>query len=168
MNIQFHLSQTISKHSLEVMNMKIQLSLRIPILLALFLSACGTNNNDLNGTAMRESQGDDPTYAANDPINVTYTPAGDTGDWTGHNVNHFQNRGVHNTGTRDLNGTAPRNVDTNRNRNVSHNNNHNNKDTNRITVADRAAEKIVAMREVEHANVLVTENTCLCGSTIIQ
>ena len=97
---------------------------------SLLLTACGTTKNNANETAMRNKD-------RNNYENVNYNPNYTNGNYN-RNVNYTN---------RDYNRT-------NVNRNVTNVNNHNN----RIAVADEAAEKIVSIREVEHANVLVTDH----------
>ncbi|MEH7250963.1 YhcN/YlaJ family sporulation lipoprotein [Neobacillus niacini] len=97
---------------------------------SLLLTACGTTKNNANETAMRNKD-------RNNYENVNYNPNYTNGNYN-RNVNYTN---------RDYNRT-------NVNRNVTNVNNHNN----RIAVADEAADKIVSMHEVEHANVLVTDH----------
>lgn len=94
---------------------------------SLLLTACGTNNNNANETAMRNQD-------HNNFKNVNYNP-----NYTNRNDNR-----------------------TNVNRNVSNVNNNNNQ----ITVADEAADKIVSMREVDQANVLVTDHTAYVAAKL--
>ncbi len=98
----------------------------------LFLTACGTHNKNANETASRNPN-------QNEFRNVNYTPNG---------VNEYTNPD---------NGNINPIVDHNTNYNVTNrNNNRINQNENRIAVADNAAKKIVALREVDQANVLVT------------
>lgn len=49
---------------------------------------------------------------------------------------------------------------------VDYSSNNNDNYNNRITIADRAAEKIASMREVDQANVLVTENNAYVAAQL--
>ncbi|MEH7115269.1 YhcN/YlaJ family sporulation lipoprotein [Neobacillus niacini] len=96
---------------------------------SLLLTACGTTNNNANDTAMRNKD-------HNNYKNVNYNDNA---------TNQNYNRNVNYNGN---------NTNRNVNRNVTNVNNNNNQ----IAVADEAADKIVSMGEVEHANVLVTDH----------
>src|ERR1700761_9236549 len=97
----------------------------------LFITACGTNNNNANETASRNRNQDGFR-------NVNYTPNG---------FNEFTEMGndnIHPTADQNTNNNM-----TNRNDNMTNrNNNRINQNDNRIAVADNAAKKIVALREV--------------------
>jgi spore cortex protein len=115
------------------------------------LSACGTDNNNVNDTAMRNQDN-------NNLRNVNYNP-----NQYNNNADHNANYNVtHNADRNGLNNTN-RNYDHNNvNRNVTNVNNNNN----RLDVADKAAEKIVSMREVDQANVIVTNNNAYVAAKL--
>ncbi len=153
---------------------------------SLLLSACGTGHNNANQTAMRN-----PDH--NNLKNVTYNPNNynGTNNYDGHHYNntagHNANYNVtHNPDGYGLNNTN-RNYDHNANYNVTHNpdgyglNNtnrnydHNNVNRNvtnvnynnhRMTVADKAAEKIVSLHEVDQANVIVTNRNAYVAAKL--
>jgi spore cortex protein len=107
---------------------------------SLLLTACGTTNNNANDTAMRNKD-------HNNYKNVNYNENATNGNYN-RNVNYNGNN-TNRNGNRNVNDNG-----NNSNRNVTNVNNNNNQ----ITVADEAADKIVSMGEVEHANVLVTDH----------
>lgn len=114
---------------------------------SLLLSACGAANNNANDTATG-NQND------NKLRNVTYHPNNNTfGTNRNYNVNNngYQNR-TNNTGRYyDLN-----------NANVNYRNNNNS----RMAVADKAADKVVSLREVDQANVIVTDNNAYVAAKL--
>ena len=108
----------------------------------LFLTACGTHNKNVNETASRNPN-------QNEFRNVNYTPNG---------FSEYTNQG---------NANINPIVDHNTNYNVTNrNNNQINRNENRIAVADNAAKKIVALREVDQANVLVTDNNAYVAAKL--
>jgi len=115
----------------------------------LFMVACGANHNNVNETASRNPNQDGFR-------NVNYTPNG---------FNEFTEMGNDNIHPIVDNNTN--NNMTNRNNNVTNrNNNRINQNDNRIAVADNAAKKIVALREVDQANVLVTDNNAYVAAKL--
>ena len=130
----------------------------------LLLAACGTDN--ANDTAMRNQD--------NTLRNVNYNPNANNGY-----PNQNNNYGYPNGNDNVMNG-ADRNNNrdhiTNRNNNdgINVNNRNNNRmnvnnrndNQNRIAVADKAAEKIVSMREVDQANVIVTDNNAYVAAKL--
>jgi YhcN/YlaJ family sporulation lipoprotein len=108
----------------------------------LFITACGTNNNNANETASRNPN-------QNEFRNVNYTPNG---------FNEFTEMG---------NDNIHPIVDQNTNYNMTNrNNNQINQNNTRIAVADDAAKKIVDLREVDQANVLVTDNNAYVAAKL--
>lgn len=108
----------------------------------LFIAACGTNNNNANETASRNPN-------QNEFRNVNYTPNG---------FNEFTEMG---------NDNIHPIADQNTNYNMTNRNNIQiNQNDNRIAVADNAAKKIVALREVDQANVLVTDNNAYVAAKL--
>src|SRR4051794_38367986 len=120
---------------------------------ALFITACGTNDNNANETASRNRNQDGFR-------NVNYTPNG---------FNEFTEMGndnIHPTADNNTNNNRNDNM-TNRNNNMTNqNNNRINQNDNRIDVADNAANKIVTLREVDQANVLVTDNNAYVAAKL--
>ncbi len=108
----------------------------------LFLTACGTTGNNANGTASRNPN-------QNQFRNVNYTPNG---------FNEFTEMGNDN-----IHPIADNNTNYNM---TNRNNNRINQNDNRIAVADNAAKKIVALREVDQANVLVTNNNAYVAAKL--
>lgn len=140
--------------------MKWKVLLTAASLSSLLLSGCGANNNSMDNTALR-SQGD-PALRS-----VRYNPGNDTGNFNHstypvvdqNNIAQNQNnRNIpnHNVNNNDL---ANRNSRNNALQNV-------NNDENRMTVADKAADKIVEMREVDQANVIITENNAYVAAKL--
>ncbi|MCQ6276183.1 YhcN/YlaJ family sporulation lipoprotein [Bacillus sp. V3B] len=113
---------------------------------SLLLGACGTNN-DMDDTALRNQ--DNPELR-----NV------------GYNTN--DNMGLNNNTYGTVNNANNYNATTNLNdrTNTMHNINNNNENRNRIDVADKAADKIVEMREVDRANVIVTDNNAYVAAKL--
>ena len=108
----------------------------------MFITACGTNNKDVNESASRNLND-------NEFRNVNYNPNGFT---------EYPNQG---------NPNMYPIVNQNTNDNVTNrNNNRINQNDNRITVADKAAKNIVALREVDQANVLVTDNNAYVAAKL--
>ena len=140
----------------------------------LLLAGCGTDN--ANDTAMRNQD--------NTLRNVNYNPNNNNG-YPNQNNNYGYPNGndnVINRADRNNNGI---NIDdrnnnrdhiTNRNNNdgINVNNRNNNRmnvnnrndNQNRMAVADKAAEKIVSMREVDQANVIVTDNNAYVAAKL--
>ena len=130
----------------------------------LLLAGCGTDN--ANDTAMRNQD--------NTLRNVNYNPNNNNGY-----PNSNNNYGYPNGNDNVMNG-ADRNNNrdyiTNRNNNdgINVNNRNNNRmnvnnrndNQNRMAVADKAAEKIVSMREVDQANVIVTDNNAYVAAKL--
>ncbi|WP_342431008.1 YhcN/YlaJ family sporulation lipoprotein [Neobacillus sp. FSL H8-0543] len=117
-------------------------------LTVLVLSACGVNNNGANDTALRNRDINEPARV-NNPAdnNLTY-------DYNGRRVNDRTNGNT--------------TFDNNRrgvNNNLTDVNNVNN-ETPRMRVADHIADKIVAMHEVDHANVIVTDNNAYVAAKL--
>ncbi|WNS73517.1 YhcN/YlaJ family sporulation lipoprotein [Bacillus sp. DTU_2020_1000418_1_SI_GHA_SEK_038] len=104
------------------------------------LAGCGfnNNNNNMDDTALRNR---------------------DTNDLTR----------VNNPGTRDFNVFDDRNTRNTDITPVRNNNNNNNgqNDNSRMRVADRAADKIVSLPEVDHANVIVTDNNAYVAARLV-
>jgi YhcN/YlaJ family sporulation lipoprotein len=134
----------------------------LPIFSALLLTACGMNDgNEANEAALNNER------TSNDLQRVHYTPGDDTGDFSSNANYNYNNR---------INDVAMRNDRTHRNnpdaddmgtRNTVNVNNRNTSvHDNRIRIADRAAEKITAMREVDQANVFVTENNAYVAAQL--
>ena len=129
----------------------------------LLLAGCGTDN--ANDTAMRNQD--------NTLRNVNYNPNNNNGYPNSNNNYGYPNGNdnVINRADRNNNGinmNGRNNTGTNmgnRNNNGDDNNNgdHN---QNRMTVADKAAEKIVSMREVDQANVIVTDNNAYVAAKL--
>ncbi len=115
----------------------------------LFITACGTNNNNANETASRN-----PNH--NGFRNVNYSPNGFT---------EYPNQGNANNYPVVDHNTNYNNINRNNNQ-INRNNNQINQNNNRITVADNAAKKIVALREVDQANVLVTDNNAYVAAKL--
>ncbi|WP_066287914.1 YhcN/YlaJ family sporulation lipoprotein [Bacillus sp. FJAT-29937] len=106
------------------------------------LAGCGVNNdNNMNDTAMRNTR--DNLTRVNNP---------GTNDF-----NVFDDRNMRNT-----NLTPVRN-----NNNGITNNNALNNNNARMRVADRVADKIAALPEVDHANVIVTDNNAYVAARLV-
>jgi YhcN/YlaJ family sporulation lipoprotein len=120
----------------------------------LLLAGCGTDN--ANDTAMRNQD--------NTLRNVNYHPNNNNG-YPNQNNNYgypYGNDNVINRAERNNNDGI--NVN---NRNNNHMNvNNRNDNQNRMAVADKAAEKIVSMREVDQANVIVTDNNAYVAAKL--
>ena len=110
---------------------------------SMLLAACGTDN--ANDTAMRNQD--------NTLRNVNYNP---------NNNNGFPNQN-NNYGYPNGNDNVTNRVDRNNNGNNIANRDNN---QNRMAVADKAAEKIVSMREVDQANVIVTDNNAYVAAKL--
>ena len=113
----------------------------------LLLAGCGTDN--ANDTAMRNQD--------NTLRNVNYNP---------NNNNGFPNQN-NNYGYPNGNDNVTNKVDRNNNgNNIANRNNNRDNNQNRMDVADKAAEKIVSMREVDQANVIVTDNNAYVAAKL--
>ena len=110
---------------------------------SMLLAACGTDN--ANDTAMRNQD--------NTLRNVNYNP---------NNNNGYPNQN-NNYGYPNGNDNVTNRVDRNNNGNNIANRDNN---QNRMAVADKAAEKIVSMREVDQANVIVTDNNAYVAAKL--
>ena len=127
----------------------------------LLLAGCGTDN--ANDTAMRNQD--------NTLRNVNYNPNNNNGYPNSNNNYGYPNGNdnVINRADRNNNGinmNGRNNTGTNmgnRNNNGDEIRDHN---QNRMTVADKAAEKIVSMREVDQANVIVTDNNAYVAAKL--
>ena len=141
----------------------------------LLLAGCGTDN--ANDTAMRNQD--------NTLRNVNYNPNNNNNGYPNQNNNYGYPNGndnVINRADRNNNGinindrNKNRDHITNRNNNdgINVNNQNNNRmnvnnrndNQNRMAVADKAAEKIVSMREVDQANVIVTDNNAYVAAKL--
>lgn len=148
----------------------------LPIVSALLLSACGVDNNEANETALRNERG------ATDLQRVQYFPGDDTGSFIpNQNYNYNYNTRYYDDGLRGEGETRQGNqangeignrnmnnagIDDNLNRTNTNNNRTNQNNESRISVADRAADKIAAMREVDQANVFVSENNAYVAAQL--
>ena len=124
----------------------------------LLLAGCGTDN--ANDTAMRNQD--------NTLRNVNYNPNNNNG-YPNQNNNYGYPNGNDNVTNRvDRNNNLTNITDRNNNGNnmANRNNNGENNKQNRMTVADKAAEKIVSMREVDQANVIVTDNNAYVAAKL--
>lgn len=108
------------------------------------LAGCGVNNNNVEDTAMRDRNNNNGLTRVNNP-GVNTNPIVDNRDM----------RGTDLTPGRDNN---------DRNDNILNNNNRN--DSRNMRVADRAADKITALKEVDHANVIVTGNNAYVAAKL--
>jgi spore cortex protein len=152
----------------------------------LLLAGCGTNN--ANDTAMRNQD--------NTLRNVNYNPNNNYGYPNGNdnvmnipdrNNNNITNRNNNDANLTDLNNNRTDIADHNINRrnitdrnnngndvadfdnnrtNIANRNNNDANNQNRMKVADKAAEKIVSMREVDQANVIVTDNNAYVAAKL--
>ena len=123
----------------------------------LLLAGCGTDN--ANDTAMRNQD--------NTLKNVNYNPNNNNG-YPNQNNNYGYPNGndnVTNRVDRNNNGTNMNSRNNNGN-NIANRNNNRDNNQNRIDVADKAAEKIVSMREVDQANVIVTDNNAYVAAKL--
>ena len=130
----------------------------------LLLAGCGTDN--ANDTAMRNQD--------NTLRNVNYNPNNNNG-YPNQNNNYGYPNGNDNVINRaDRNNnrdhiTNRNNIDginVNNQNNNRMNVNNRNDNQNRMAVADKAAEKIVSMREVDQANVIVTDNNAYVAAKL--
>lgn len=114
---------------------------------AIIVSACGVNNNGVNETAYRNRDINEPTRVSN------------PGNYNNIGIDYYGNQ----TTTRPIydrpTGYNNPNV-IGRNVNVTENRNTN------MRVADRVADKLVSMPEVERANVIVTDNNAYIGARL--
>jgi spore cortex protein len=152
------------EHFKEAKKMKWKTLMVTATLSTMLLAACGTDN--ANDTAMRNQD--------NTLRNVNYNPNNNNGY-----PNSNNNYGYPNGNDNVMNG-ADRNNNrdhiTNRNNNdgINVNNRNNNRmnvnnrndNQNRMAVADKAADKIVSMREVDQANVIVTDNNAYVAAKL--
>lgn len=143
----------------------------------LLLGACGTD--DANDTAMRNQD--------NTLRNVNYNPKNnnngfpqtndrvennmtDRNNNDGFNGNNRNNDGMNvnnrNNNGLDVNNRANNGLNVNDRNNNRMNVNNRDNNQNRMTVADEAAEKIVSMREVDQANVIVTDNNAYVAAKL--
>jgi spore cortex protein len=114
------------------MNLKYKL-IAASAIAAIFLSACGANNNGVNDTALDNRD-------VTDPIRV--------------------NDGDRANNTNNLNDRDPLLRVRNNTQNA------NNNDTPRMRVADKAADRIAAMPEVEDVNVIVTDDNAYVAAQL--
>ena len=130
----------------------------------MLLAACGTDN--ANDTAMRNQD--------NTLRNVNYNPNNNNG-YPNQNNNYGYPNGNDNVMNRaDRNNNRDHITNRNNNDGINVNNRNNNRmnvnnrndNQNRIAVADKAAEKIVSMREVDQANVIVTDNNAYVAAKL--
>ena len=130
----------------------------------LLLAGCGTDN--ANDTAMRNQD--------NTLRNVNYNPNANNG-YPNQNNNYGYPNGNDNVINRaDRNNNRDHITNRNNNDGINVNNRNNNRmnvnnrndNQNRIAVADKAAEKIVSMREVDQANVIVTDNNAYVAAKL--
>ena len=130
----------------------------------LLLAGCGTDN--ANDTAMRNQD--------NTLRNVNYNPNNNNG-YPNQNNNYGYPNGNDNVINRaDRNNNRDHITNRNNNDGINVNNRNNNRmnvnnrndNQNRIAVADKAAEKIVSMREVDQANVIVTDNNAYVAAKL--
>ena len=128
----------------------------------LLLAGCGTDN--ANDTAMRNQD--------NTLRNVNYNPNNNNG-YPNQNNNYGYPNGNDNVTNRvDRNNNGNNITDRNNNGTIDNRNNNRmnvnnrNNNQNRMAVADKAAEKIVSMREVDQANVIVTDNNAYVAAKL--
>lgn len=107
------------------------------------LAGCGVNNNNMEDTAMRDRNNNGLTRVNNPGVNTNPI------------VDDRNMRGTDLTPVRDHN---------DQNDNIFNNNNRN--DSRNMRVADRAADKITALKEVDHANVIVTGNNAYVAAKL--
>ena len=120
----------------------------------LLLAGCGTDN--ANDTAMRNQD--------NTLRNVNYNPNNNNG-YPNSNNNYGYPNGNDNVMNRaDRNNNDGFNVNNRNNNRMNVNNRNDNQ--NRMAVADKAADKIVSMREVDQANVIVTDNNAYVAAKL--
>ena len=123
----------------------------------LLLAGCGTDN--ANDTAMRNQD--------NTLRNVNYNPNNNNGYPNSNNNYGYPNGNdnVINRADRNNNGINM-NGRNNTGTNMGNRNNNGENNQNRMTVADKAAKKIVSMREVNQANVIVTDNNAYVAAKL--
>lgn len=136
MNNQKKLYQTKNVRSFKEVKKMNWKILMVSVTLASSLLSACGTDNNANDTAMRNQDN-------NHLRNVNYNPNNTNRNYDNNNVNQ-DNRNM-----------------TNRNVNMK-NGDHNN----RMDVADEAAEKIVSMREVDQANVIVTDNNAYVAAKL--
>ena len=125
----------------------------------MLLAACGTDN--ANDTAMRNQD--------NTLRNVNYNPnKNNNNGYPNQNNNYGYPNGNDNVTNRvDRNNNLTNITDRNNNgNNIANRNNNRDNNQNRMDVADKAAEKIVSMREVDQANVIVTDNNAYVAAKL--
>ncbi len=117
---------------------------------AIMLSACGANNNNLNDTAFDDRN-------LNEPLRVNYEN-NDRMNRTNENNGNTRSYNINNNGNQELNdyrlngGDRVNNADDEINRSMK--------------VADRVADKITDMQEVDRANVIVTDNNAYVAASL--
>ena len=123
----------------------------------LLLAGCGTDN--ANDTAMRNQD--------NTLRNVNYNPNNNNG-YPNQNNNYGYPNGNDNVTNRvDRNNNLTNITDRNNNgNNMNGRNNNGDNNQNRMAVADKAADKIVSMREVDQANVIVMDNNAYVAAKL--
>ena len=152
------------EHFKEVKKMKWKTLMVTATLSTLLLAGCGTDN--ANDTAMRNQD--------NTLRNVNYNPNNNNG-YPNQNNNYGYPNGNDNVINRaDRNNNHDHITNRNNNDGINVNNRNNNRmnvnnrndNQNRMAVADKAAEKIVSMREVDQANVIVTDNNAYVAAKL--
>ncbi|MFZ0446352.1 MAG: YhcN/YlaJ family sporulation lipoprotein [Bacillus sp. (in: firmicutes)] len=114
----------------------------------MLLAACGTDN--ANDTAMRNQD--------NTLRNVNYNPNNNNNGYPNPNNNY----GYPNANDNIMNNVNRNNKVTN----ITDRNNNGKNNQNQMAVADKAAEKIVSMREVDQANVIVSDNNAYVAAKL--
>jgi spore cortex protein len=138
----------------EVKKMKWKTLMVTATLSTLLLAACGTDN--ANDTAMRNQD--------NTLRNVNYNPNNNNNN---NNNNNAYPNSNNNYGYPNGNDNITNMTDRNNNvTNMTDRNNNGDNNQNRLAVADKAAEKVVSMREVDQANVIVTDNNAYVAAKL--
>lgn len=109
----------------------------------LLVSACGVNNNGVNETANRNRNMNEPTRVGYPGNGMNYGQYGAPVTPIYDRVNYNNNPNV-----------IGRNVNVTDNR------------TAKMRVADKVADRLVSMREIDHANVIVTDNNAYIGARL--
>ena len=130
----------ISKGGLHLSKNKTILAITLSTLI---VSACGVNNNGVNETAYRNRDNNAPTR-------VSYPGTGFNYSQNGAPVAPIYNRVSDNNNPNVIG----RNVNVTDNRTMN------------MRVADRVADKLVSMREIDRANVIVTDNNAYIGARL--
>ena len=130
----------LSKGGLRLSKNKIILAITLSTLI---VSACGVNKNGVNETAYRNRD-------INEPTRVNYPGPGFNYSQNGAPVTPIYNRLSDNNNPNVIG----RNVNVTDNR------------TMKMRVADRVADKLVSMREIDRANVIVTDNNAYIGARL--